>query len=111
MKIMSDSSSNRYQNFDCATLEFIARMEHEGYNAVRRLPNGIYAGCLQMIFTGRLVVGLHETGWERCYDYESLLEAIAALALWDGSGDPPGLWIKEKPSQRNGPGGKNVSAR
>jgi hypothetical protein len=38
------------------------------------------------------------------YCYPSLSDARHALAEWDGVGDPPGAWIKEKVSGRLGPG-------
>lgn len=43
-------------------------------------------------------------GYQQRYCYESLREAIEALRQWDGAGDPPGLWIKEKMAGRLGPG-------
>lgn len=38
------------------------------------------------------------------YCYDSAREAVRALQTWDGVGDPPGDWIKEKVSERLGPG-------
>lgn len=40
----------------------------------------------------------------RRYCYDNLHKAVYALRAWDGTGDPPGLWIKEKLSGRLGPG-------
>lgn len=40
------------------------------------------------------------------YCYASSREALAALREWDGLGDPPGPWIKEKKSERYGPGAR-----
>jgi hypothetical protein len=56
------------------------------------------------MFTTGIFVGIDEWGWQRRYCYENFDDAVAALAAWDGSGDPPGPWIKEKPSDRRGPG-------
>lgn len=38
------------------------------------------------------------------YCYERFADAANALAAWDGQSDPPGPWIKEKVSERLGPG-------
>lgn len=94
--------------------DFISKMEREGYDPVRAFvpphPSGadriLYCGVLKMIFTGRLCVGLDRTGWECCYDYHTVEEAIVALSCWDGNGDPPGMWIKMKGAgpERLGPG-------
>jgi hypothetical protein len=35
---------------------------------------------------------------------ETKAQAVSALDIWDGQGDPPGPWIKEKTSNRLGPG-------
>jgi hypothetical protein len=36
-----------------------------------------------------------------------LTDALNALTAMDGRGDPPGNWIKEKVSERLGPGALN----
>lgn len=51
-----------------------------------------------------LCTGLTLGQWERRYTYSRAEDAEAALAAWDGTGDPPGPWRKEFPSGRNGPG-------
>ena len=75
-----------------------------GYQHVRELPNGDKAAIMRQIFTFDLFVGLNELGYRRLYCYEKESDAIQALALWDGQGDPSGPWIKEQPSDRLGPG-------
>ena len=40
------------------------------------------------------------------YCYDTAREALHALDTWDGRGDPPGEWIREKESGRFGPGAK-----
>lgn len=70
-----------------------------GYDWVRMLPTGEFAGMRRMTFTFALVVGLDDYGYRTrfCYpDYKSCVDAIIA---WDGRGDPPGPWIKEKGRQ------------
>lgn len=57
-----------------------------------------------MLYTTGLFVGLDRMGWRTRFCYEHKVDAVAALDAWDGRGDPPGPWIKEKPSDRLGPG-------
>ena len=75
-----------------------------GYESARMLPNGEIAAVMRMLFTAGLFVGVDSYAWRTRFCYETLQEAEDALAVWDGSGDPPGKWIKEKPSDRLGPG-------
>lgn len=84
-----------------------AKLSLEGYRDCRRLPNGEVIGVMPQLFTFGLFVGLDEYGYKRRFCYESASDANYALAQWDGSGDPPGPWIKEKPSDRLGPGAKD----
>lgn len=56
-----------------------------------------------MLYTFALIVGLHKFGYKRRFCYETLLEAYSAYLTWTGDGDPPGLWIKEKPADRLNP--------
>lgn len=76
--------------------KFAKQMREEGYVYVHRLPNGKWVGYSQMLLTGGLFVGLDDSGYEKRYCYETLKEAIVASLIWDGEGDPPGNWIKEK---------------
>jgi hypothetical protein len=71
-------------------------LEDFGYSEARELPTGVWAALLDQIFTTGLFVGLDETGYSHRYCYESYQLASAALRAWDGSGDPPGPWIKRK---------------
>lgn len=76
----------------------------EGYDSLRRLPTGDIAGVRRMNFTYGLFVGLDAAGYRQRYCYETRHDAVEALRVWDGSGDPPLNWIKAKPSDRLGPG-------
>jgi hypothetical protein len=76
----------------------------QGYSHIRQMPNTEFVGIMQMMFTYGLFVGLDETGYKRRYCYEYKSDAVIAAQTWDGKGDPPGPWIKEKPSDRLGPG-------
>lgn len=75
-----------------------------GYDMVRKLPDGKFIGVTRMITTTGLFVGLTEDMYERRYCFEHYGDAATAFAEWNGVGDPPGPWIKEKPSNRLGPG-------
>jgi hypothetical protein len=51
-----------------------------------------------------LCVGLDEIGYRTRFCYPDFLSASLALSQWDGRGDPPGPWIKEKGvRERNNP--------
>lgn len=81
--------------------ELLRELAAEGYEGVRELPaTHELAGVLPQIFTTALAVGLDQFGYKRRYCYENKGEAASALLGWDGVGDPPGNWIKEKPSER-----------
>jgi len=79
-----------------------------GYRKLRVVAGGKLCGILPQLFTTSLVVGLNDVGYERRYCYEKSYEAEEMLAAWDGVGDPPGPWVKEKPSDRLGPGAAEI---
>lgn len=81
-----------------------------GYFHSRLLPSGEMAGLQAMITTTGLFVGIDADAYERRYCFEHAADAAFALATWDGTGDPPGPWIKEKPSNRLGPGATGQAA-
>lgn len=66
-----------------------------GYRPARVLPSGECAGVMRMLYTYGLFVGLGAFYRTR-FCYPDKASAEAALAAWDGRGDPPGPWIKEK---------------
>jgi len=78
----------------------------ERFEVDRVLPDGTRCSLHQMLYTAAILVGISENGliYERRYCYEHWDLAQAALLQWDGAGDPPGPWVKEKPSDRLGPG-------
>lgn len=71
-------------------------LKRNGYSVFRRLDNGEVAGISQFIYTFGLVLGLDETGYRTRFCYPDFASALQALLIWDGFGDPPGPWIKEK---------------
>jgi hypothetical protein len=82
---------------DSADAETHAQLTRFGYSRVRKLANGEWAGMLAMLFTYALVYGLDEFGdykWRYCYEHAG--DVVLALSLWDGTGHPPGAWIKRK---------------
>jgi len=79
------------------TDELLLRLESYGYGFVCHLPaTGELAGIMAFLFTYGLCVGLDDTGYRTRYCYPTFGDAILALIEWDGHGDPPGPWIKQK---------------
>lgn len=60
------------------------------------MPNGEWCAVIDMITTVALCRGCDEAGYTSRFCYEYRHEAEKALKEWDGEGDPPGPWIKEK---------------
>lgn len=79
-----------------------------GYEHVRSVPGRGYCGVRRMMFTTGLFVDMDEDGMKSRFCYAGYEEAKAALICWTGEDDPPGMWIKEKPSDRIGPGNPNI---
>lgn len=76
----------------------------------RRLIDGRVCGVQNFMYTAGLLIDLTFQGEAMFYDYSArycypdVVSAVVALATWDGEGDPPGNWVKEKVSERLGPG-------
>ena len=66
------------------------------YEGLVTLASGELVGLRAFMFTVGLCVGLQDDGYRIRYCYPSWAAAEAALAVWDGSGDPSGPWIKAK---------------
>lgn len=71
----------------------------------KQLPDGRLVAVVHMIYTWRLTVGPadaygYDDGW--CYPTEE--DAIVALVLWDGMGEPTG-WHRHPRSGRRRPEG------
>ncbi len=73
------------------------------YHPLKRLATGELAGVYDYLYTAGLVVGIDPVGWRTRFCYETRFQAEQALEQWDGRGDPPGNWIKQKPEDRYGP--------
>lgn len=87
-------------------LELFDPCDQHGYFARRVLPDGRMLGCLRLIYTTKLVVAsrvgsyTYDDGW--CYD--GPLRAVAAMAEWDGEGEPDG-WHRHPSTGRRRPDG------
>ena len=81
------------------------QLQDMGYLFVRQLPTGDWIGVYRFLYTTALLVGLDDAGYRTRFCYEHETDAIAAALIFDGTGDPPGPWIKEKGArERLGPG-------
>ncbi len=66
------------------------------YRGLVTLASGELVGLRGFMFTVGLCVGLRDDGYRIRYCYPCWESAAAALAVWDGKGDPSGPWIKAK---------------
>lgn len=73
-----------------------AVLRENGYLEWRELADGRVIAVSPMMYTFGLMVGCDESSYEYRYCYERAADARAALLTWDGSGHPPGPWIKRK---------------
>jgi hypothetical protein len=80
-------------------------MWRDQFLAVREVHDQGLCGVQRFIFSCGLLTCLRFDGWSYAYRarycYPSAREAVSALSAWDGLGDPPGEWIKEKVTERN----------
>jgi hypothetical protein len=83
------------------TKEQLSRLSYGSYQHFKKLEKGPYTGhwahLAPMMFTVGVMVSNSDDGnpitrW--CY--HSFVGAFLGLQEWDGVGDPPGDWIKEK---------------
>lgn len=80
------------------TTETEAAHQYPGALGYRDLDDGRVLVLYPMIFTVRLCVGPQNFGgYDRawCYLPEQTADAVNALNVWDGNGEPPGEWHKE----------------
>lgn len=75
----------------------------QSYLMPRLLPDGQWIALQSMLYTTGLVVGITPISWRTRFCYETPAEALIASLLWDGTGDPPLNWIKQKPEDRMNP--------
>lgn len=76
---------------------------------VREVPGQGLCGVQRFVYTCGLLTNLTFDGpwysYAARYCYPARADALAALAAWDGLGDPPGGWVKEKVTERTPDGG------
>ena len=76
----------------------------QGYVALRIMPDGHLAGVSRFLFTYGLCTKVDWEGYGARWCFKDPMDAVRALAEWDGQGDPPGPWIKQKcPIERSNP--------
>ncbi len=71
-----------------------AFLEKEGFLYLRDIPGRGWCGVRRNLFTWGLFYGMGHHGIVGRYCFGDLSEVKASLNEWDGSGDPPGDWIK-----------------
>lgn len=79
----------------------------ESFLGTRTIPDRGFCAVERFIFTCGLLTDVTFDGltydYRARYCYPLASDAMKALITWDGEGDPPGHWIKEKVSGRHGP--------
>lgn len=73
-------------------LTHLMRMKDLGYEHVRPLARGRWAGLMRFMFTYAIIVGRmgDEVGYENRWCYKTYAAALMALETWDGVGEPEG---------------------
>lgn len=88
-----------------------------GFMYLRMLPDGRLIGVYRFMYTYGLCVGIQMNAeqydaYQYRYCYAQCKDAAMAATTWDGTGDPPGPWIKLKghPDRPDalGPGAKEL---
>ena len=79
------------------------QIEDFAYKLPPKLPSGEWAALRPMLYSTGLFLGIVAVGCRTRWCYERTDDVITALAAWDGQGDPPGLWVKQKPEDRLNP--------
>jgi hypothetical protein len=74
-----------------------------GYILARPLGNGEWLAVAPQLYTTGLFVVPDRDHYRTRYCYERSFEAVHAFLTWDGEGDPPGMWVKQKPEDRLNP--------
>lgn len=72
----------------------------------RRVIEGQVVAVAKFLYTWGLLLDVTEESYSGRYCYASFDDAMFAMENWDGTGDPPGPWIKYKGAggERLGPG-------
>lgn len=98
--------SLRFQHkLACSRRALLPDVWREFFLAVRDVPGRGLCCVQRFAYTCGLIVDATFDGltyrYAARYCYPNGVEARRALSEWDGEGDPPGEWIKEKLSERS----------
>jgi hypothetical protein len=103
MSALAELAEDIASIIELARKDLCAFLTGEGYYNLCCMPNRELAGVKRYLFTTAVVIGIDEWGWRTRFCFETAREAEAALAAWDGTGFPPGFWIKQKPEEITNP--------
>src|SRR5690606_23078640 len=78
------------------SLEQLTEFRENGYSRLKRFVSGEIGAVAPYLYTFGVVIALTHEGYRCRWCYSSAEDAIAAIDRWDGAGDPPGPWIKQK---------------
>lgn len=90
--------SEQYEK-DLKRLEILKEeLESYGYFQLKVVEGRGICGLQVFMFTVGLCYGLDETAFKGrwCYPKDLSIDAVLALAVWDGKEDPAGRWLKYK---------------
>lgn len=81
--------------------KYKSELEKDGFFGLKVIEGRGICGLMKFIFTVGLVEGIATNGFDfydgrYCYAHKHAIEAVMALAVWDGKEDPEGNWIKYK---------------
>lgn len=84
------------------SLEKIEHLNNNGFYRLKVFESGEIGGLQQFMFTVGVCIGIDMESYRCRWCYPSLLSAIHAIDVWDGTGDPPEGWLKQKGRLLNG---------
>ena len=76
----------------------IKLIENNQFLKVKEI-DGVIIGVLRFAFTIAIMYDVDVDGGYQhrfCYPYEYTKDCLMAFEVWDGLGDPPGHWLKNK---------------
>lgn len=73
-----------------------AMLADNGYEHVRQLPDGTWAGLTRLIFTTGLCVGMDDLGWAARYCFEQYDKALLELACLQSIHQTPQGFIAQR---------------
>jgi len=77
--------------------ELIAYFTSVGYENVRKLPDGNFAGTVRLMFTTGLCIDLNGMGHNTRFCFTEKADALRALAELKTVDDVPTGWIARRP--------------